>query len=230
MKVIIKRNGEIWYESFEDGSWLLTEENLFSHLRDTIELEEGFTLRNYFELFEKYPLLVLLDEFLPAYIKEYKNCPSSECTSEDLDYLELNRTVARNVWKDGTSDLEWYVGFDGWSEKGYEYYPGSEDKGHYWGIEFMHLDKLLDMELRLGKANIDIYSSDYKLEGSYKANTAFTFYEFLKEPIWELSFIGEPEDRDESWDNLKQIHEDCKSGRIEAKSIDDIFGGNDENT
>ena len=58
-----------------------------------VELGQGYTLRSFFRMFEKYELLVKLDAFVTDCMQRYLGCPKGECTCTDIDYLEFYKTV-----------------------------------------------------------------------------------------------------------------------------------------
>jgi len=41
-----------------------------------VELEQGYTLRSFFKMIERYPVFTQLNAFLPECIDQYRGCPA----------------------------------------------------------------------------------------------------------------------------------------------------------
>ena len=85
----------------KDGSETkkIDEYTLFGYLDDGIEVEEGFTLRDYFEFFKKYEHFQILDHFMKDYIKEFdQTCQGEIAKKSDLEYLTLNRHISKKFY------------------------------------------------------------------------------------------------------------------------------------
>ena len=188
------REGEFHYYEFQDDSEIL------SYLGESVELEEGFTLRSYFYLLIMHSSLQLLDMFSTDYVEEFTKCPSKGCLFDDdeISYLSLSRIV--NYENLGFRENE----EDDWRIEDCIDFSGVGEESAY-AIEFSPLDKLLDYEIKIDPAVISIEQpgdlTDYEdLTEKYQdfrgKDNNFTLFEFVKSIIWELSFCGTPEDRE----------------------------------
>lgn len=244
-KILLTKDGKAIFHDLDEESkeWEsreITESHILFHLQEPIVLEEGFTLRSYFHLIENYPLFKLIDYFLGCYLEEFQECPENGCTDPDneIDYLCLNRVMVYEaptsiepsrifsfeedlVDEDGNihieDSIEYDIHFDGVSEDGLNHYA----------IEFTSLNKLLDHKIVIGNAKISIELpgriEDYdNLEDKFitreTEDNNFTLYEFVKEIIWELSFCGCPEERDDKWEMIEKRAEEANLKKPEKNN------------
>jgi hypothetical protein len=141
-----------------------------------IILEEGFTLRGYFELLECYPLLAELNAFLSAYEEQYRRCPKSGCEFDGVDHLEFSKTV--EMIGSPEKRLEIYHSLKGMSG------------GETVEIKSYQLPNLLDLSLKLGKLRHVVFGDQVDI---FEFDTVFTLFEFIDGVAWELSFHGTPD-------------------------------------
>jgi hypothetical protein len=180
----------------DNKDYPIREDNIFNFFDENVTLEEGFTLRSYFKMVERYPLLQKFDCYFPEYIREYRECPPSGCI-DDLDCIEMTKVVDITVSeKYDLRDLTVYNDIHG---------LGKEDQGY--AIEFTPLHEILDVPFKLGNC-VEIRYKDELESNEYE--TSFTFFEFLKAIIWELSFMGNPNERDASFTKIKEDVKEIK--------------------
>jgi len=216
--LVIKRNGIInkkrWvYDDVkEEGSYVLTEmcpDDILMESNSHIEtLEEGFTLRDYFRMIIAYDKLQQLDGFFPSYIEEYLKCPEDGCISDNISNLCLKRIVTVELHEDGhVLDIQNYINFDG---------MGNND-GINWGVEFSSLNKLLDIPIKINNGTVYITKFkgdriDKNDEFKSPESDSLKLFDFVSEIIWELSFCGTPENRDNENSKLNIAMEEIKDG------------------
>jgi hypothetical protein len=205
------KSGDIYIEEYEDGERISrSESNLFPYLNERVELEEGYTLRDYFNMLMVHKEFWSFDNFIPSFIEEYKNC--TEYFKPELEYLELCK-IASYEYVEGTGEiilpglfddpfngykgLDIYCNFDGYK---------NEEK---YAIEFTPLKKILDCPLKIGENRIYIYE-DKKTKEYSADDSNISLYEFIKEIILELSFCGTPENRDKKWVEMTNIVKDIE--------------------
>jgi hypothetical protein len=143
-----------------------------------VELGQGYTLRSFFRMFEKYVLLVKLDAFVADCIQRYLRCPKGHCTCDDIDHLQFYKTVEM-------------IGFPG--EPRLEIYNtlcGAHGGGNL-EIKSFHLENLLDMPLKLGVLKHIVFGDKVDV---FEFDTVFSLFEFIEGIIWELSFQGTPKE------------------------------------
>ena len=143
-----------------------------------VELGQGYTLRSFFRMFEKYELLVKLDAFVADCMQRYQGCPANDCTGADLDYLEFYKTVEM-IGFPGEPRLEIYHTLCG--------IRGTESLK----IKLFHLESILDKPLKLGVLKHIIFGDKVDV---FEFDTIFNLFEFIGGIIWELSFQGTPKE------------------------------------
>lgn len=141
-----------------------------------IELKTDCSLRSFFLLLEAYPLLTKLNPFIPAFMDQYRRCPSSGCSCAGIDYLMLSRT-AEMIGSPGAPSMQLFVSLEGISGE-----TVSPIKS-YW------LENLLDLPLKLGKLKHLVFGD--KLD-TFNFDTVFNLFELIDGICWELSFHNLP--------------------------------------
>lgn len=219
-RLVVFRNGNMYgckYNSdIEEFEYIyLNPKNVLYHLSEIIYLEEGFTLRDYFNLVIKYYPLRLLDYFIDSFIDMFYKCPSSGCLSPEFDYLTLSRVTCYN------SPKYLAIGYEEDGNVRHEYMEEHvednirfggvckdlvNDNDKNWGVELAPLDCLLDHEILIDNHYVIIEIENNDEDGLEITNfnnyiirsgeiDGITLYEFFKTIIWELSFFGEAEER-----------------------------------
>jgi hypothetical protein len=168
--IALKINGSI------DHNGVILESGPLPFLGFQIILDEGFTLRSYFELLNNYPLLAELNAFLPSYQEQYRACPKSGCESDGVEHLEFSKTV--EMMGSPEKRLEIYHSLNGMS--------GSET----FEIKSIQLPNLLDLPVKLGKLKHVVFGDRVDI---FEFDTVFTLFEFIDGVVWELSFHGTPD-------------------------------------
>jgi hypothetical protein len=141
-----------------------------------LNLEEGCTLRSYFEAITKYPVLGKLNSFLSTCIKQYHASPGSGCVPEDVECLELSKTVEM-IGYPGKPRLEIYISFRG--------VCGNQ----HVDIRSKQMEHLLDVPIRLGRLRHIIFGDKVDI---FEFDSVVTLFEFIDGISWDLSFHGMP--------------------------------------
>ncbi len=147
------------------------ESNILRFLSSQIGLEEGYTLRSFFQMLDHYRLLVDLNTFFPAYTAEYRRCPPEGCSVAVPEYLNFSKTVEMIGFPE--KRLEIYNSFSGVYEN------------EIYEIRALQLDSLLDLPVKLGQLKHVIFGDSVDL---FEFDTVFTLFEFIDGIAWELSF------------------------------------------
>jgi len=228
MDLLLTREGKIfqnnWNSDNEDWDKEFIDPNrVLSYLHYSIELDEGFTLRDYFKMVINYPDLQKLDLFFTEFINEYFKCPQGNCICEDIKHLELNYVASYECKKtiefdeplfgekiqDMESHVDIFIDFFG---------MGTDDETH-WGLDFLDLDNLLDFKIVLGPAKVSIEKEgDYKDYDNLKEkfivkeskNCHYSFYDFVHTIIYELPFHGNKEQKKERMDEIQESVEEVQ--------------------
>jgi len=141
-----------------------------------ITLEEGYSLRSFFQMIDKYTVLARLNWFFPTCTEEYRTCPSKGCDCNTIDHLEFGKTVE----------------MIGVPEKRLEIYNSLSGVCGNATLEIksMPLKNLLDMPLMLGKLKHVVFGDHPDI---FEFDTVFTLFEFIDGIAWELGFHATPE-------------------------------------
>jgi hypothetical protein len=159
--------------SVSEGRKCLTDDPL-EFLGYKLEIADGVTLRAFFEMIKKYPLLARLNPFLPTYLKHYRLCSNTGCVYPGIDHLELDKTIEM-IGFPGEPRLEMYTTMRG--------VRGKEKVD----LKDTGLDSLLDIPLKLGKVKHVVMGDHVDI---FEFDTVFTLFEMIDGIVWELSFLG----------------------------------------
>jgi len=191
---MIKKNSKIYKDNIE----LKDNEDILSFLDEEFVLEDGFTVKNYFELFNNYGMLINLDLFIPSYLEEYE-----KVRNNDVSSTSLTKIIIRKVFEFFKDKLKSYVLVDGYSDS----------ENQIFAIDFMELSDLIHLKIEIAKASI-VYDDMSTKEFEY----SLSFYNFIKSIIWELSFYGNPEQSRETRDlmlkSFREVEENFKPTRV----------------
>ena len=167
--VTLKKDGSINYNGKK------VESDALNFLSFQITLEEGYTLRSFFEMLATYPLFSKLNDFFPTYMAQFSACPKHGCTCETIDYLEFGKTIEMMGFPDKRLEI-------------YNSFLGVHDN-ETLEIKSLQMDKLLDLPLKLGNLKHVVFGDRVDI---FEFDTVYTFFEFLDGIAWELSFHGTP--------------------------------------
>jgi hypothetical protein len=163
-----------------DGSILAgslsVKDEVLACLACQIELENGYRLRSFFSMLERYPLLAKTNTFCQDLLEQARNCPADGCEWPGFSALEFSKTVEM-IGFPGKPRLEIYNVFRG--------VQGDETEE----IRSLRLESLLDMPIRLGNLRHVIFGDKVDV---FEFETVYTLFEFIDGIVWELSFHGSP--------------------------------------
>jgi hypothetical protein len=232
---IIDSLGNIQEKEWENGEWKVSPVipgQLICHLKEAVEISDDFTLRSYFEMIKKNPELQLLDPFFKDYISEYDKVKDKENDESEVHYLRLKRYVEYTDYDvpyiKPSGDRLVIDGLD---------MEGDEDKikntpkeqrnidiswdfsgiGEYEGeitgvaIEFTPIERILNKSLKIEEdCKITINTEDFRNPIVRIGSGNISLFEFVTEIIWELSFAGTPEQRDDQFKEIMTSVDECK--------------------
>jgi len=163
--VMLQKNG------FIDHNGTRVQSDILQFLSSEVTLEEGYTLRSFFQMLDQYRLLVDLNTFFPSYTEQYRNCPPEGCWTGAPDYLEFSKTVEMIGFPE--KRLEIYNTFSGiYRDEAFE-------------IRSLQLESMLDLPVKLGRLKHKVFGDSVDL---FEFDTVFTLFEFIDGIAWELSF------------------------------------------
>lgn len=163
-----------------DGSINLNGQTLQSDALEAlgcqIKLNDGYTLRSFFRMLDKYPPFVKLNAFFPTCTAQYHACPQQGCDAGLIDFLLFSKTVEMIGAPD--QRLEIYNSLVG--------ICGSETSE----IRSLQLDSLLDLPLKLGKLKHVVFGDRVDI---FEFDTVYTLFEFIDGIAWQLGFHAAPQ-------------------------------------
>jgi hypothetical protein len=195
-----------------DKKTLCDEYRVIQNLDYGVTIEEGFTLRHYFELFKKYEIFQIFDGYMKDFLEEYeKTCHEiPEYDEHSVDYISICRFVSRSEY-DNKVMFDNHITVDG---------QGFDENGEYtsFAIEFMPIYKLIDIEIRI---EMDEY---YLIAGKdpEREQSTITIFDFLKQIIWELSFCGTPQEVSQKAKELKDTYDDLNN-MLKNNTVDELI-------
>ena len=168
--VTLKKDGSINYNEKK------VESDALNFLSFQITLEEGYTLRSFFEMLDIYASFVKLNDFFPSFTAQYRACPKYGCICETIDSLEFGKTIEMMGFPD--KRLEIYTSFLGVHDT------------ETLEIKSLQMDKLLDLPLKLGNLKHVVFGDRVDI---FEFDTVITLFEFIDGIAWQLGFHGTPE-------------------------------------
>ena len=139
------------------------------YLSYRIELQEGVTLRSFFRMITRHPVLAQLNTFFPFFLEQYGRCPDAGCNTSGYDHLEFGKTIEM-IGYPGEPKLEIYHSLKGANGNRTEEIRSSQ------------LEGLLDLPLTLGKLKHIVFGD--KVD-AFEFDTVFNFFEFIDGIAWE---------------------------------------------
>ncbi len=128
---------------------------------------------------------------------------------------EILKKVKTATYYPGDPDIECY-----WNFHGIGVDPDNKDQQIGYAIEHSPLAHLLDLEIKIGNTNLCVYKEDGKIQNAKQydvSGTPPTLYEFVNGVIWELSFCGIPDMRNEQ---LKELLSRCDEIKERTQELD----------
>jgi hypothetical protein len=167
-KILLKKNGSIEHND------KIADDDPLMFLSFGIMLEDGYTLRSFFQLFERYEILGRLNAFFATFREQYDQSPSEHCLYDGFDYLEFAKIVEM-VGFPGKPRLDIYHSLRGIRK---------DEKSE---IKALSLDNLLDMPFKLGRLKHIVFGDSVDV---FEFKTDYTLFEFIDGVLWDLSFQG----------------------------------------
>lgn len=162
--------------------------------------EPGCTLRTFFAMLVRYPVLQKLSGFLPGAVREADTCPATGCVTDDIPLLVVGKTMEL-IGFPGKPRAELYLWLRGLKPQS----PGADSAPDSQGasakeplplsllmeadaeIRFVPLQVLLDTPLvTAGLKHVVLGDTDRKLF----CESRFTLFEVVDGLAWELGFHG----------------------------------------
>jgi hypothetical protein len=180
-----------------DSYLINDDEQILLYLSSHVELDNGFSLRDYFKLLENYHFLQMLDDDIQDFLDEYKELPKIGCLGATIVNLNLSTVFSIDDKAEGNI----CYGFDFYCWDG-------KDKQ---GIDLLPLSQILDAPLIIDNGEIEHYDSSDDVESNSNDNynsesikcRYINLFSFLKGIMEELAFYGSPKEKEDIFNTLK---------------------------
>lgn len=213
-------------------------DSIASYLTHPVEIDEDFTLEDLFKLLEKERELVdiifmanLGGHSFDLYLEDMKKeVPNN--IDVDIKHLEVY-WVAEHFVFEGVEDLNIYADFHGYGD-----WPKTDKEEAYKGgiaIEFSPLHSIKNYPIKLNR-EFKIYQ--HKTEPEKEPNRGkvildtireFNLYEVIGTILYEVSFMGDPGERDGALNDLLEMKQELDEAiEIDNNIKSEVFGGEPE--
>jgi hypothetical protein len=214
------------------------------HLFDACELAEDVTLEDIFLLLNtELPIFdSIIGNWCKDIVREGLAGPRKPYVhdEEGIEYLELYYTpeITKNYGDErgdvmhGLKRPDFHgIGFVRTKDEVDEWGTVRHKKGERtnWSICMTPTNEMMNIPVKLNN-KVEIYEDDYKADVKYPAkkvfefdNPEYTLLDILHGIIWELSFHGGPQTRDQFSKELRQTVDDIKSGKAETVPASEVF-------
>lgn len=218
--IILKKNGRIFY-SREYERKRIAAPSFLPFMSEPLEIEEGATFKTFFNHIMKEK-----DKYSEIFV--------SHLGGYDLSMFEEEwRKPFVKEKNDGMESLEifWYVDYD--SEDGsVKEQPSFQGIGHSaeegltpYGIDFTPLNKLKNYPIKL---NTEYKIEEYTLRKRrprkiFAGKKAFTVYDVISAVLYEITFYGGPQQRNEQLEELKRRADEVERGEAKLIPMEEVF-------
>jgi hypothetical protein len=226
--ITLKKDGEFYYSKDFGKEEIHVEGSLIPFLDNSMEIESGVTFFQFMTLIFRFA-----DEYdtvfsshlghhpLMLWYKEF--CLPPKMQKDGMEYLEVaHSSMELNLsGKSKFNDVEIYDVFHG---KGMDLNPpeGGEPCATGFAVEYTPLNELAGYEFRLNK-DVKFFNANPPFEEICCMQSYFKVYDVISAVLFEISWAGGPESRDEQMEEiLKSVEEAKKEESRTIFTIDDI--------
>jgi len=218
--ISLKKDGKIIY-SQEFGINPMEVSSFLPFIGELMEIEEGTTFETFFnhimkdkEKYSEFFASQLGHHPLSAFGEEWQR-PFEREDSDEMQYLEIY----------------WQVDYDSHDDQSLQEQPAlhgigtSEKDGPLsYSIELTPLNELKAYPLKLNTAyKIEDRSLDYKRPKKiFEGNKSFKVYDVIAAVLYEITFYGTPEQRNQQLAELKKRSEEIDRGEVELIPMEDV--------
>lgn len=227
--VIVHEDGIISYSNpySEKTNYIpkIDPSDIMSFLKEKVTLDKNVTLRSYFEIFNNYPILINLDNFITSFLDNYNEnkdrtiaMSDSWCIIESIDIGKYS-----SLHEEERHDISHYINVNGYGyDKNEENKIKTERNYTSIGIEFGYFMEMIDIPLKIINDKYLITKNNYMYSEEYVSDeSTLTLFDFITNIIYELSFNGDVCSVDEKSLELEEIVNNIENN---TSSIEDIFG------
>jgi len=195
---------------------------MMSHLySDEIEEIEGWTFRDIMEYIE--PLGDVFGHLswcnFKIFYKEMKKPANPDNFISNIEYIRIGWSV--ELWEDDDYLMEGLdvVGInDSFTDEEInesEENDKKEEKHRRYALDFTPVNEIADLEIKLDETYQVIQKFDFD-HPVFKAKKKFTFLDIVYALLWEISFHGEPEDKEKRMKELSDMAKGIEDGTVKT--------------
>mgnify|MGYP003462339920 CR=1 FL=1 len=216
MGLLIKKDGKLERDKYGKETEDATEFAL-QYLMEPCKIEDGVTLKDIFLILQRdidvYKFII--NNWVEELVEEGLSGRTDEEIENDcnIEYLELYWNLSAEIGKDKDFSGYLFPGFHGWGlwpDCEFDNYP----KGTRGGIavEFTPVYNLINCPVKLKSTVCLTVDKNYKQVGEPQMfeNPEYSLFHILYGIIWELSFCGNPSERESAFANLKNLADQAK--------------------
>jgi hypothetical protein len=97
-----------------------------------------------------------------------------------------------------------------------------EHGGRAYAIEFTPINEFKALPLKLNTSyKVEDTSDVQNVKTIFEGTKAFTVYDVIAAILYEITFCGSPEKRDEQMAEIMQSSEEIKTGKVETVKLED---------
>ena len=233
--ITLKKDGEFYRSEYGDSKKSTkVRATLIPYLNDGFEIEDGVTfeqfMKHLFNYHREYDAVFQshLGHFSLALWADEFNKPIPEAKNDDMKWVEVSHAAIEinsgseyDEFK--TNDVSIYNSFDGWGM-----YDKEGNMGAF-GVEYTPLNELKKYPFKLNKEQVFANAKGFKTICTMTAE--FTVYDVIGAVLYEISWAGSPEGRDdqlkEITDRIDEIKKDVKDGKSVFKTPEEFFADMD---
>jgi hypothetical protein len=219
------------FEDYEGRKWDVS--HLGRYLYERIDFAERITLGDLLRIVDKMPEKELLQDMancpLDDFIKELdKPMDGRRLEGLSFNYLEIGWSAEE--WDGDYNDFIDFCGIDeSVSQEKHGSYDAKSERhlARRWALEFTPVNLIAHLEIKLNK-EFKIYKFDTEKPSdpdkvAYQAIARdFKLIDVLYGILYEISFVGGPEDRDEKWSDLTETMKEIENGTAKTVPWEDV--------
>ncbi len=218
-------------------------DSLIPHLRCEIKISDDYTLEDLFKILDeevsRYDLIFgseLGNHPLSLYIDDI-NKDAGDIEKDGMEFLEVYWSMGCEEYNGREKEVQVSADFHGWgvwANDEHSPYPDEIEGG--FAIEFTPLAQLRHYPLKI-RTKTKIYLDNGKYEKDEEGNMTskilfeghkfFTVFDFISAILFEISWGGSPNDRDETFkdieDDVQEVKDKIASGdTLSFKNFDEL--------
>lgn len=225
--IYIKKNDIIYYD-YDNQENTVDPLEISKYLGCDVNIEKGVTFERIFNIIIQNSDIfnnvfygatngIFIEEFIEDFISDVQD--ENDFFSK-VKSLEVERVYQHYRFDNGDEDEEYYYSFHGIGDIDDEtgYSVGMSSLSNYKHIP-INLNTKMEIRVDNGKEfkNINEYGDKYELK--HTLNIPISLFNFIYAILYEITFNGAPENRDERHDQLMEQVNDIKEKKLKGEEV-----------